>query len=180
MSRVLRPGPAATARDLQAAQERETLRRSELARVRAAATAWRNGLAGLLAALAGFGLVKGRSDINELAPVWAGAVGVILLLALLTGAAGALSLIRALSGRPRLVDVGRLPSRAHAEHVEAVASAKALRRGIALTLACATLLVAAVGATWYGPGRRPAAGAQCVPVVAGYAAHGPIQLVSHR
>jgi hypothetical protein len=63
MSFQLRPGPSATPADLRAAQERERLLRSELPRVRAAAAAWRNGLAGLLAALAGFGFIKGQSDL---------------------------------------------------------------------------------------------------------------------
>ena len=47
----------------------------------------------------------------------------------------------------------RVLSRSAADHIEAVNAAAALRRGIALTLSCAALLVAAVGATWYGPGR---------------------------
>jgi hypothetical protein len=156
VSPVLRPGPPATQHDLQAAQELEELRRTELSRVRAAAIAWRNGLAGLLAALAGFGIVKGRSDVSDLAASWAHAVGVLLLAALLVGAAGALSLIRASTGLPRLVDAQNLRSRGHADHIEAIASAKALRRGIGFTLTCAALLVTAVGATWYGPGRLPA------------------------
>jgi len=143
----------ATEADLRAVQERERLLTAELPRVREAATAWRNGLGGLLAALVGFSLIKGRSDISQLAGSWAVWVGILLLAALVAGAAGALLLIRAANGHPAVVPAGELLSRNTADHIEAVTAAGALRRGIALTLGCAALLVAAVGATWYGPGR---------------------------
>jgi len=143
----------ATEADLRAAQEGERLLAAELPRVREAATAWRNGLGGLLAALVGFSLIKGRSDVSQLAGSWAVWVGILLLAALVAGAAGALLLIRAANGRPAVVPAGELLSRNTADHIEAVTAAGALRRGIALTLGCAALLVAAVGATWYGPGR---------------------------
>jgi len=144
----------ATEADLRAAQEGERLLAAELPRVREAATAWRNGLGGLLAALVGFSLIKGRSDVSQLAGSWAVWVGILLLAALVAGAAGALLLIRAANGRPAVVPAGELLSRNTADHIEAVTAAGALRRGIALTLGCAALLVAAVGATWYGPGRE--------------------------
>ncbi|MFI7060572.1 hypothetical protein ACIBL3_06285 [Kribbella sp. NPDC050124] len=130
------------------------MRRTELARVRAAATQWRNGLAGLLIALVGFSLIKGRSDITELTPAAAAIVGVLLLLALLAGAAAALYLLRASNGRPAVVPVAALAPLPIAEHREAQAAARALRRGIGLSLACAALLVAAVASTWYGPARN--------------------------
>ena len=153
----LRPaaGPPATADDLRAAQERDRLLGTELRRVRAAGTAWRNGLAGLLAALAGFSLIKGQSDINHLAAGWAAAVGAALIGAFLAGVGGALLLIRAVTGRPAVVRVSGLLSRAAADHEEALAAASALRTGIVLTVACAGFLVAAVGMTWYGPSRTP-------------------------
>ncbi|MFC7760951.1 hypothetical protein ACFQY4_25175 [Catellatospora bangladeshensis] len=110
MSPVLRPGPAATVHELHTAQALDALRRTELARVRAAAASWRNGIGGLLAAVAGFGIVKGRSDIGELTPPWARAVGVLLLLALVIGTAGALSLIRAATGWLRLLPMDEFHS----------------------------------------------------------------------
>ena len=121
--------------------------------MRAAATAWRNGLAGLLAALVGFSLIKGRSDLNQLARPWAAGVGVLLLMALFAGAIGALSVLRASNGRPAVMAVRDLLPGSIADHLEALDSARALRRGIGLTLACASLLVAAVAFTWYGPER---------------------------
>lgn len=151
----LKPGPAAKSEDLLVAQERDRLLRTELTRVRAAATAWRNALAGLLAALIGFGLIKGRSDISTLAKPWAIAVGALLLLSLLLGALGALLLVRSANGRPKVVPLGKLLSRRAGDHEEALGAASALRKGIALTLACTACLTSAVGATWYGPAAKP-------------------------
>lgn len=154
MTYHLTPGPQADVADLRAARERGRLLAAELPRVREAAAAWRNGLGGLLAALVGFSLIKGRSDVSQLARSWAAWVGILLLAALIAGAAGAMLLIRAASGRPSVMPVHELLSRNAADHIEAVTAAAALRRGIALTLICAALLVAAVGATWYGPQRN--------------------------
>lgn len=154
----LAPGPVpATPNDLRVAQERDRLLRDELPRVRQAATAWRNGLGALLLALVGFGLVKGRSDVSLLTAGWAAAVGLLLFAAVVAGAVGAWLLLRAAHGRPAVTDVRRAPPSRAADHIEALASAAALRRGTAATLGCALLLVGAVGATWYGPARaKPA------------------------
>jgi hypothetical protein len=168
MTYQLRPAEPATEADLRAAQERGRLLAAELPRVREAATAWRNSLGGLLVALVGFSLIKGRSDVSQLARSWAAAVGILLLAALIVGAAGALLLIRAANGRPSVMPIHAALSRSTADHVEAVAAANALRRGIALTLGCAALLVAAVGATWYGPGRDQHAGRISTPTGAVY------------
>lgn len=59
-------GPAGP-HDRRAARARLELLANELPRVRAAATGWRNGIAALLAGLIGFGLIKGRTDVGELA-----------------------------------------------------------------------------------------------------------------
>jgi hypothetical protein len=154
MSHSLLPGPVATPADLRAAQDRQLLVRSELPRVRSAAVAWRNGLGGLLAGVAGFSLIRGRSDIGQLAEPWAAAVGVLLLAAIIAGSWGAVLLIRAANGRPSVAAIRDVPTRGAADHIEALASARALRSGIVLTIACAALLVAAVGGTWYGPARH--------------------------
>ncbi|MFD6553205.1 hypothetical protein [Streptomyces sp. NPDC058398] len=144
-----------TPADLHQAQHRQHVLRTELPRVRPAALAWRNGLAALLAGLVGFGLVKGRSDVSGLDEHWAAAVGGLLLTALLLGASAAVWLMSAAHGLPRVLAVDRLPSRTAADHDEAVRSAKRLRRGIGATFGCAAALVAAVGATWYGPPLLP-------------------------
>ncbi|WP_052391041.1 hypothetical protein [Streptomyces sp. NRRL B-24484] len=151
-------GPDATTSDLLAAGERERLVRSELTRVRTAAVAWRNALGAPFVALIGFGLVKGRSDVSLIDPVWAAAVGVLLLAAFGSGVIAALSLIRAANGRPRVVEVRDLLGHAGSiDHVEALLSAAALQRGIRLTVGCSVFVAAALGSTWYAPAARPPA-----------------------
>jgi hypothetical protein len=151
----LAPGPPATATDLYRAQERRQLLTSELRRVREAAIAWRNGLGGLLVGLVGFSLIKGRSDVGQLADDWAIAVGCVLLFALATGALGAFRLIRAAHGRPALTDVRDLAPGPLAEHAEALDSVRSLTSGIRLAATCTLMLVTAVGMTWYGPEKEP-------------------------
>jgi hypothetical protein len=145
------PGRPATHGDLLVAQERDRLLRTELPRVRGAAAAWRNGLGGLLTAVVGFGLITGRSDVTQLDRAWAVAVGLLLLGALSCGAVGAFLLIRAANGRLSVVSASELANRRVVDHTEALASSAALRRGVALTLCCTVLLVAAVASMWYGP-----------------------------
>ncbi len=150
----LRAGPPAALGELRRAQERYRLLASELDRVRGAALAWRNGLGALLAGLIGFGLLKGRNDVGAAAVPYAIAAGVCLLAALACGVCGALYLLRAAHGRPAVVDAEAVQVREIADHEEAQAAARALRRGIGLTLACTVLLVAAVAVTWYAPARE--------------------------
>jgi hypothetical protein len=149
-----RPGPPAGPADAARARNRHQALRDELPRVRAAAAAWRNGLAGLLAALVGFGLVKGRTEIDKVAPPWHVVIGVLLLLALLAGAAGGLCLLRAANGPPRLTPPAA-GSPLTQDHTRAVAALADLRRGIAGSLGCAAFLVLAVATTWYGPAKQP-------------------------
>lgn len=147
----LSPGGKATLSGRRTAEATQHLLLDELPRVRAAATAWRNGLAGLLAALLGFSLVKGRSDIGQLAAPWSVVVGVLLLGALLAGAYGALRLLWAAHGLPSAVGRDKIGSDWSANHLQAVEAAGALRNGVGASLLCAALLIAAVGTTWYGP-----------------------------
>ncbi|EIV91769.1 hypothetical protein [Frankia sp. QA3] len=149
----LSAGGRATLADGRAAQTTQRLFRDELARVRAAALAWRNALAGLLVGLVGFGLVRGRSDVGDLTAPWNAVVGFLLLAALLAGAGGALRLLSAAHGRPVVVARRTLGSELARTHAEAIRAAAALRQGIVLVFGCAALLVAAVAVTWYGPGR---------------------------
>src|SRR5258708_14381477 len=100
MSYTVGVGGPATVADLHAAQERQRLLAAELPRVREAATAWRNGLGGMLAALIGFGLIKGQSDISQLAPSCAAWTGILLLSALIVGAGAARLLIPPAIGPP--------------------------------------------------------------------------------
>lgn len=149
----LEAGPVPTLEALAKAHATHALLVSELPRVRAAAQAWRNGLGGLLVALAGFSLVKGRSDITQLDSPWKVLVGASLLGAFIAGGGSALLLLRAAHGRPAVAARDAVPAAELADHDEALGAARALRQGIVLCLVCTALLVAAVGFTWYGPAK---------------------------
>jgi hypothetical protein len=134
------------------------LAKDELPRVRAAALAWRNGIAALLAGLVGFGLVKGRTDIGELAAPYDAVVGVLLLAALISGIAAALWLLRAAHGRPAALVIRDAAAGAGdgvvgLGHAETLRALRALRWGLVTVLASVALLCAAVATTWYGPAR---------------------------
>lgn len=151
----IEPGPPAQPRDRAAAIEYHRVVSDELPRVRAAALAWRNGVAGLLAGLLGFSLVRGRSDVTALAQPYAAIVGVLLLLALVLGGLAAFLLLRAAHGRPAAVALrqsdGSGSSVIGLDHAETLAAVRALRNGLSLALVAAGLLCAAVALTWYGP-----------------------------
>ncbi|MFE2943780.1 hypothetical protein ACFXKG_32715 [Streptomyces sp. NPDC059255] len=150
-------GPPATAADLLASQERNRLAGEALPRLRAAALGWRNAAGALMAGLVAFGLVKGRTDVGQLAEPWAAGVGSLLLLALVCGALGAYLLNRAAHGSLAPPPLGARSTRSAAEHLEVGDGLRALRCGIGMTLACTAFLVGAVASTWYGPSAKPPA-----------------------
>ncbi|MGW6983449.1 hypothetical protein ACWGE1_29095 [Streptomyces sp. NPDC054932] len=150
-------GPPAGARDLLAAQERHRLAGEALPRLRAAALGWRNAAGALMAGLIGFGLIKGRTDVGQLARPWAVGVGCLLLAALLCGTWGAYLLNRAAHGPLTLSPPAPRATRSAVEHLEVGEALRALRRGIVMTLSCTLFLVGALGATWYGPSAKPPA-----------------------
>jgi hypothetical protein len=155
MSIRIEPGPPAEPRDRASAIEHHKVVAEELPRVRAAALAWRNGVAGLLAGLLGFSLIRGRSDVTALAQPYAAIVGVLLLLALILGGVAAFLLLRAAHGRPAAVALRHSDDGGSTmiglDHAETLAAVRALRAGLTLALVAATLLCAAVATTWYGP-----------------------------
>ncbi|MER5599707.1 hypothetical protein [Streptomyces sp. NPDC002265] len=135
------------------ARQRHNALRTELPRVRAAALAWRNGVAGLLAGLVGFSAIRGRSEIDKVATPWDVVAGGLLLGALTVGVAGALWALRACHGPTRSTPVDSTTSAVTQDHVIAEAALLDLRRGIAGTLLCGALLVGAIAVTWYAPAR---------------------------
>jgi Mg/Co/Ni transporter MgtE len=153
MTMEIRPGPPAGPTDRAGTQALRELTADELSRIRAGAVAWRNGLGALLAGLLGFSLIKGRSDVSQLRPGYAIAVGVLLLAALVAGAVAAVLVMRAAHGRPSSVDLpDDVPDAAAAvREIEADRSERALGRGVGLVFGCVALLVAAIAVTWYGP-----------------------------
>ncbi|WP_125523892.1 hypothetical protein [Streptomyces sp. WAC 05379] len=150
-------GPLARPADRRAARAQVRVQEGELDRVRAAAAGWRNGLGALLVGLVGFGLIKGRTDVGELARPYDTIVGGVLAAALIVGGISAWLLMRAAHGRATAVSTSEVVNRsandpeAQALQDEALDSWTALRRGVFLAFGCAFLLCAAVATTWYGP-----------------------------
>lgn len=151
--RKLRAGPPPTPQEAERARERDLLVSNELPRIRTLATAWRNALAAMLAAIVGFGLIKGRGDISLLAPAYARLAGILLALTLVVGVAAVFRFLRAAHGRITMIRLESLQVGPAGDHREAISSVRALKQGIGLALALGLLLIAAVGVTWYGPGK---------------------------
>jgi hypothetical protein len=153
-------GPPARPRDEAVASSQLHLTRDELTRVRTAALAWRNGMGAILAGLVGFGLIKGRTDVGELASPYNLVVGVFLGFALLIGGVAAALLMRAAHGRPTSIPLREVATRGFEDPrlisrmMEADSAVRALRNGVALAFSCAALLCVAVGTTWYGPAKE--------------------------
>lgn len=153
----VRGAPSRGLVDRTVARAQRDLAGATLTKLRAKAVAWRNGLGGLLVGLAGFGLVKGRTDIGELAPGYATFAGASLLVAVLAGGIGAMWILRAAHGSlstSAMKDVAAGRSRDPIRDVdikEAQESARALTLGGWAIGICAGFLVLAVGVTWYGP-----------------------------
>ncbi|WP_131828843.1 hypothetical protein [Mycolicibacterium conceptionense] len=149
----------ATAADRQDAYAAYQVVANELPAVRAMADSWRKGLAGLLAAVIGFSLIQGRSNLNQLSPGWAILVGVLLAAVLVVGAAAAWLILGAAHGTPRPIPVisgqrsDGTTAVAATTHDLAMSALRRLRIGLLLTGLAVVLLVAAIGSTWYGPAR---------------------------
>jgi hypothetical protein len=127
--------------------------RSELERVRASAGTWRSGLAGLLAALAGFSLIKGRADFTVIVRPWPIVVGVLLASAMVVGGLSAYCLLRAEGGEPSITASRLLEPQEVSDHIEAIRAARALRWGIRGTFLCALLLISTLAVSWYAPSK---------------------------
>lgn len=158
MKLVARHG--ATLQHMQDARNAHQLLTGELDAVRAMAGSWSIGLAGLLAAVLGFGLIRGRSDLERLDRGWAVAVAVLLGLVLLVGAYAAYRILGAAHGVPTPRPLRRghrfdgRQGRPRTNHEIATSALDSLRRGMIATASALALLVLAVAITWFGPPRE--------------------------
>ncbi len=151
------PGPPAQPQNRAEAVQQQRALQGELTRARALADSWRKGVAGLLVGIVGFGLIRGRTEIDKLADGYAEAVGWVLASSLITGAIAAAMILRAAHGLPIAVPTrairrrdGRLTKQV-TEHDEAMLTLEALRHGLYIAAFATTALLVAVGLTWYGP-----------------------------
>jgi hypothetical protein len=142
-------GRKATEEEVSYALRRAALLSGELQLVRSTALAWRNGAAAGVAGLLGFGLIRGRSDIADLARPFSIAAGCLLMLAIGAGGFSAFLFLRAAHGG--LSEVPIDASEEEWDHLEAQASLSAVKRGIRFLILGLALLFMSVAFTWYGP-----------------------------
>lgn len=127
---------------------------TQLVDVRKAAENWRNGLVAMLGAVVAFSLIKGPSDISDLDAPTGHAVGVVLLLAVVSATAGAWWSLAAAYGWPREITRATFFNEGGIEgyrFIQAKKAAKDLFNARAATIVTLTLLVLAVAITWYAP-----------------------------
>ncbi|MEH1016351.1 hypothetical protein V6U90_25005 [Micromonospora sp. CPCC 206060] len=140
----------------------------QLDSLRRQAEGWRTGLAGLTALLGAVLIVKGRSDISNLAPGVRYPVVVLLAVAFILLVTASLLALRAASGWPddEIYLTGESLRAWHAEESDRIRTG--IRRAARLMVAGLVVLAVAVGLTWLGPGESRA------PLVSVETAAGPV------
>lgn len=140
-------GGQATPADLSAAKQAIADRSAELDRVRAAATKWQAGLAGLLAIATGLLIPALGGTIRDLEPWFGMALALGAIAATGVGVAATIAALHASGGVPTVrgtLTVG-------ADHRDAVAAAKNLRCGIRLSIIALCLAGAVCLLSWFSP-----------------------------
>jgi hypothetical protein len=134
----------------------------ELPAVRAMADSWRKGIAGLLIAVVGFTLIRGRADLNQLSSGWAIAVAALLCGVLVVGGFAAYQILGAAHGYPRPVPINtgqrtdKTSAKPMTSHDLAMRSLSGLRQGVLAAVLAAILMVAAIALTWFAPAKQSA------------------------
>jgi hypothetical protein len=144
-------GPGATETDRRASEVVQDMLNDELERTREQAANWRTGLFGLLGLITSVSFIKGRASIDALQIEFRIAVALATLFALVTAVLGSLASMRASYGYPRLIPVTRSEQVLRLKRTLAQRSRKDLRAAVWLTLTSLTLVVTAIGLTWFGP-----------------------------
>lgn len=142
--------------DLNRARREREEQGKALLKVRATAERWARGLGAVLAALVGFSLLKGRSDVGQLASSWAALVGITLLLSVVTGAVAVFALLSCQGSPWFRWTMPILPEAERDVLPELRQAGRMLGVGVCCAFVSLGLLLGAVGTTWYGPARDEA------------------------
>jgi hypothetical protein len=137
------------------AQRAQELRLEQLSTARKQAEAWRTGLAGMTTLLGVVLVVKGRETVGDLAP-WTRTTVAVLLVVTFGGLLAATVLaVRAAAGTPgaEILLTGEGLREWTRNEVRAIA--RRIWCAALLTLAALSLLVTALGFTWFGPVSDP-------------------------
>lgn len=126
-------------------------RAGELAGIRAAGEKWQAGLAALLGLVTTILVIKGRESTEQLATGFRVAVGLCLLMALLTAIVASLCALRAAHGLPRARAIADDATVLSWDRREAARASRALLIAIVGAVTTLLLLAGAVGLTWFAP-----------------------------
>lgn len=148
-------GPAISAYEEHAAEERDKLADTELERLRSAAGNWKNGLAALLALVPTLVVVKGTATADKLSNGDKAVVGILTAVGVLLAVVAALFALRAANGKLARAKLESDDLTADRE-VEADRTVAALRTTWSLTLAAVVVLAVAIGWAWQAPTSEPA------------------------
>jgi hypothetical protein len=127
---------------------------TQLDSIRKTAESWRNGLAGILATLAGFTLIKGPSELSGLDHPADYVVGGLLLLALAVALFGAWMSLTAAYGNPAAISREEFRRQGGIIGYRLTLASRSmckLRAARVATIFTVILVAAAIALTWYGP-----------------------------
>ncbi len=148
--------PAEDKPDLEAAEQIQNLKASELERARKGAEGWRTGLGVLLGLIATVSVVKGRDTITSLPLEAQYQIGACLAAALVAASFGVFRATRAAYGLPQLSKIMKDKDVWQWKTTSTKQIVKDLRWAIYLTFSTLLLLALAIGRTWYTPEDPPA------------------------
>lgn len=143
-----------TPSDVEEEHALQSAARNQLSVTRKTAEAWRAGLVGLLATISALAVVGGPTSIQGLDGGVRYAVGILLLVALVSTIAGSWWALKAANGSPRRTEaaeikkVGGFASYEAGLADESVHNLNTARSMCLLGVAC---VVMAIGLSWYGP-----------------------------
>ena len=149
---IVTPGPPGTAETRRRAEELRDLDRTQLDRIRATAEKWRNGLVVLTGLITTVGVVKGRDSLEDLSSSAQVVLGILMLLALVCAAVGALLAMLAAFGLPTLYRLtGDALEFSRIREEQTTQASRNLR--LAVVFSCLTLLflASASAVNFYGP-----------------------------
>jgi hypothetical protein len=161
---VLRPRRA-TPSDVRWAERADELEFETLTRVRAASEKWAASLAAILGLTGAVFVVKGRDDVSKLDTPYQVAVGILLLVALIVAAIATYLAARAAQGTPTDVKWPNGGKLRRWEHEEALAARKHLRASRVLALVTVSIVVLAIGLTWFGEAKPASADSSAVVIL---------------
>jgi hypothetical protein len=162
-------GPAPSQADLEAAERLRELQGTELDRVRARASKWRDGLVALGALFGTVLVIKGRATVDGLATWVRWCIGSALLVAIAAVVvSGLLAMLAAFGWMSRVTSadmaVGLHDRLLSQDRQEALVAIRRLKYAAGLTIASIAAVTVAVGLSFFGPEAAKTGTPMCLTV----------------